>query len=85
MPMPETNKAPAMLWAMAFGDKVDTAEAGYHAWQLRGDEARRNRKPEKTEALRAKVSFAKDYYNTARANLFAWVIAHPAPPGAAEL
>jgi hypothetical protein len=83
--MPPENNAPAMFWAMAFGHKVDAAELAYHAWQFKIGAPLRKRKPENWDALQTKVQSAREHYNAMRAELFAWVVAHPAPEGTATL
>jgi hypothetical protein len=81
----QENNAPAMFWAMAFGHKVDAVEGAYHAWQLNIITRQRNNNPEKRDELQAKAQSAREHYNAARAELFAWVVAHPAPEGTTNL
>lgn len=66
------------LWGIGYGERVNGVEITYHAWQLAQDRARSNKKPEKREELRAEVARYHQGYNTARGELWDWLLKHPA-------
>lgn len=86
--MPETdNLTKARLWAMEFADKVETVETFYHAWHVAIDIARKSKSADESvrKVLYDGANMKQQRYNTARAELYAWVVSHPAPEGADQL